>query len=124
MDEKPNYRNLLVWKKAHENALEVIVLFEDNYFPAKYDRIISQCLQAVTSIGANIAEGNSSASEKDKLRFFEIALKSAYEFDNWVQVSKDSDAFKKRIKKGNLTDIEKRNIEVIKILSRLLNPLS
>ena len=119
MDE-PNYRKLIVWQKAHKNALLVIDLLDK--CGSKYMRIVSQTLGAVTSIGANIAEGNSAATTKEKKRYFQIALHSSYEFDNWLQILKDSDSILSN-KKG-LFDIEQCNIEVIKILSKLISTLN
>jgi len=86
MDE-PNYRRFQVWQKAHANALSIISLLEK--CNRKYSRILDQCIGAATSVGANIAEGNSSKSRKRN--YFEIALNSSYEFDNWIQILKDSE---------------------------------
>ena len=116
MDE-PNYRKLVVWQKAHKNALLIIDLL--NKCDSKYMRIVSQALGAATSIGANIAEGNSAATIREKKRYFQIALHSSYEFDNWLQILKDSDSILSN-KKG-LFDIEQSNIEVVKILSKLIS---
>lgn len=116
MDE-PNYRKLVVWQKAHKNALLIIDLL--NKCDSKYMRIVSQALGAATSIGANIAEGNSAATTREKKRYFQIALHSSYEFDNWLQILKDSDSILSN-KKG-LVDIEQSNIEVVKILSKLIS---
>ncbi len=114
MDE-PNYRKLIVWQKAHQNALFIIRLLDESQ--VKYVRIVGQCISSATSIGANIAEGNSAFTNKEKKRYFEIALHSGYEFDNWLQILKDSDNIcHDKIK---LEEIEKQNIEVVKILSKL-----
>jgi len=117
--DKPNYRKLIVWQKAHENALLVIKLVDK--CNAKYSRIMSQCLGAATSIGANLAEGNSTGTNKEKRRYFEIALNSSYEFDNWLQILKDSDTIFE--KNGVLSKMEEQNIEVIKFLSKLISNL-
>ena len=63
--------------------------------------------------------GNSAQSKKEKVRYFEIALNSSYELDNWLQVLKDSKAI--CLDKIRLPNIEKENIEVIKILTKLTN---
>ncbi|MBL7130899.1 MAG: four helix bundle protein [Candidatus Omnitrophica bacterium] len=119
MDE-PNYRKLLVWQKAHKNALLIIDLL--NKCNSKYSRILIQCVSSATSIGANIAEGNSTRTNKEKQRYFEIALNSSYEFDNWLQVLKDSKVI--CFDKKSLSIIEKQNIEVIKVLNRLISNLN
>ena len=114
MDE-PNYRKLLVWQKAHKNALLIIELLDK--CGTKYLRIIKQCIAAATSIGANIAEGNCAGTKKAKGHYFEIALNSSYELDNWIQVLKDSKVICSD--KATILSIEKENIEVIKILTKL-----
>ena len=120
MEEAPNYRKLLVWQKAHKNALLTISLL--NKCNPRYSRIIDQCLGAATSIGANIAEGNSAKTDRQKESYFRIALNSSYEFDNWLQVLKDSKDI--CLDKKTLLVIEKENIEVIKILSKIISNLS
>ena len=69
--EEPRYRKLLVWQKAHRNAISIIHLLKDSSM--RYSRIIAQCLAAATSIGANIAEGNCVPTEKQKGSYFQIA---------------------------------------------------
>lgn len=114
---EPNYRKLIVWQKAHQNALAAIDLSEKIHF--KFSKIVIQFITAATSIGANIAEGNAARSQRQKDSYFEIALNSSYEVDNWLQILKDSKSICSD--KSLLSDIEKRNIEVIKILAKLIN---
>ncbi len=114
--EEPGYRKLIVWNKAHQNALLIIELLDK--CNSKYGRILSQCLSAVTSIGANIAEGNNARTKKEKDRYLEIALNSSYEFDNWLQILKDSKVICRE--KAVLLSVEKQNIEIIKILTKML----
>lgn len=110
---------MIVWQKAHQNALLIIEILDR--CDAKYSRFIQQCLAASTSVGANIAEGNSAYTSKEKKRYFEIALNSSYEFDNWLQILKDSKVFK--IEPVHLNSLEQSNIEVIKILTTLIRSL-
>ncbi len=112
----PSYRNLKVWQKAHRNSVALIDLFKKNGVSIKFNRIIDDSVGAITSIGANIAEGNEYGKGKEKSRYFKIALRSAYELDNWLQVLIDSGLLKD---KETLREIEKRNLEVIKILITL-----
>jgi len=119
MDE-PNYRKLVVWQKAHKNALSIIELLKG--CNTRYSRISDQCLGAATSIGANIAEGNGVTTNKHKESYFQIAINSAYEFDNWIQILKDSNGICSD--KKCLAALEKENIEVIKILGKIIHNLS
>jgi len=116
---EPNYRKLLVWQKAHQNALLAIDLAEK--IPFKFSRIVIQFIAAGTSIGANIAEGSAAPSKRQKESYFQIALNSSYEFDNWLQILKDAKPI--CADKAVLPGIESRNIEVIKILTKLISSL-
>ncbi|MEK6567854.1 MAG: four helix bundle protein [Candidatus Omnitrophota bacterium] len=116
--DEPRYRRLLVWKKAHNNAIILIALIKN--CNSKYGRVIDQCLGSVTSIGANIAEGNESATHKQKESYFQISLNSAYELDNWLQILKDGEII---TDKEKIAVIEKENIEVIKILCTIIKSL-
>jgi four helix bundle protein len=115
--EIPAYRKLIVWQKAHQNAVALIALLEKISF--NYSKIVIQCITSATSIGANIAEGNACVSEKQKHSYFEISLSSSYELDNWLQILKDSKGIVSD--KSVLNEIESRNIEVIKILTKLIS---
>ncbi|MDI6758440.1 MAG: four helix bundle protein [Candidatus Omnitrophota bacterium] len=119
-DSVPRYRKLLVWQKAHKNAIFLIQLL-DKCNP-KYARIFDQCIGAVTSIGANIAEGNVSGTNKQKENYFQIALNSSYELDNWLQILKDTKTICSN--KESVSALEKENIEIIKILSTIISNLS
>jgi four helix bundle protein len=46
--------------------------------------LIDQLVRSTTSIGANIVEGSNSASRKEFINFFQIALKSAAETNYWL----------------------------------------
>ncbi len=60
--EGPAYRKLIVWQKAHKDAIYIIEILKSCDFG--YSKIADQCLGAATSIGANIAEGNAARSNK------------------------------------------------------------
>lgn len=52
--------------------------------------ISRQLLRAATSIGANVAEGQSASSKKEFINFHNHALKSANETKFWLGLIKDS----------------------------------
>lgn len=85
--------------------------------PIRFNRIIDNSIGATTSIGANIAEGNEYGEAKEKIRYFKISLRSAFELDSWLQILIDSNLLKD---KERLDKIEKTNIEVIKMLTALI----
>lgn len=48
--------------------------------------IIDQVRRSGTSVGANVREAKSSVSDKELIKFYSIALKSANETDFWFEV--------------------------------------
>ncbi len=60
----------------------------------KYDRIyfsmFDQLLRSATSVGANIVEAKSGSSQKDFIKFYIIALKSANETKYWLCLIRDT----------------------------------
>ena len=49
--------------------------------------VASQLYRAVGSVGANLAEGYSRSSGRDRVRFFEYALGSARESSHWYRAA-------------------------------------
>ena len=123
MMDGPGYRQLKVWHKAHHVALDTIVMVEALPNKPGLNRIIDQIIGSATSVGANIAEGSNSRIGKEYIRYLEIALRSATETDNWVQVCKDSIIIRKYLDLNLLTQIESANIETIKMLVKMIESL-
>ncbi|HOO78366.1 MAG TPA: four helix bundle protein [bacterium] len=123
MTDVPGYRRLKVWQKTHQVALDILVLVEALPEKAGLKRIIDQIIGSATSVGANIAEGSNSRSGKEYIRYLEIALRSATETDNWLQICKDSMVIKRYLDIELLIRIEQSNIETIKMLSKMISSL-
>jgi len=119
----PKYRELKVWQKAHKVALDIIELLKDVPNQPGLNRIVDQIVGSASSVGANIAEGSSSRRGKEYIRYLEIALRSATECDNWIQVVKDSQEIKKFVDLHKLQEIEFMNIEVLKMLIKMIESL-
>ena len=127
------YKDLKVWQKAFELSLQIIE-FIDN-FPKRivFNVIFIQLLRSVSSIGANISEGYGSFSKKEYRRYLGIALKSAYETDNWPMTIKHSKVFqrvtggsnpiKASLSRNRVEEFEEANIEIIKMLIALMKKL-
>jgi four helix bundle protein len=83
-----DYKNLLVWQKAHILVLELYkltqVLPKEETFGIK-----SQLRRAAVSIPANLAEGCGKITSKDTANFFQIALGSLHETEYYILLSKD-----------------------------------
>ena len=75
-----DFRNLLVWQKAHEIALSVYK--STKHFPVdERFGLTSQMRRSSPSVPTNIAEGCGRGSDPDFKRFLQIAFGSTSELD-------------------------------------------
>ena len=83
-----NYRDLLVWEKAHKLAL--CIYKETKEFPAE-ERfgLTSQLRRAASSIPANLAEGCGRRSDGEMARFIQIAMGSGAELSYHLLLCRD-----------------------------------
>lgn len=82
------FKDLEIWKSSRKFCSLIYVATED--FPEKEKfGIINQMRRASVSIPSNIAEGASRKSNKDFLRFLEIAIGSCYELETQLLLSND-----------------------------------
>lgn len=80
-----DFKKLKIWQCAMDISDTVFKIYE----PLPWQQVTelkSQSVRAAISIASNIAEGNSRKSEKDKHRFMEIALGSAFELETQVLI--------------------------------------
>jgi len=82
------FTQLEVWKKAHQNAVDVYRMTRD--FPG-HERflMVSQMRRAAISIPANIAEGYGRRAPRDKARCYTISQGSAEELGYLLILARD-----------------------------------
>lgn len=81
------YKDLIVWQKADQLALDIYVLTE--HFPQKeLFGITSQIRRAALSVPTNIVEGYGRKSKPELSRFMDIALGSLAETEYLLEFSK------------------------------------
>ena len=79
-----------VKQRAYKFSIETIRFIEEETKRRPlYYALTDQLIRATTSIGANIVEATSSSSKREFIRYFEIALKSAYESKYWLCIFRD-----------------------------------
>jgi len=67
-----------------------VIKFLESFQNKSYLKIISsQLIRSITSIGANIVEAKGSASKKEFINYFHIALKSSNETKYWLAMLKE-----------------------------------
>jgi len=75
-----NYKDLIVWKKAHENAL--MIYGQTKGFPKEEQfGITSQLRRASVSIPTNIAEGCGKSTKKDFANYLQTSFGSTQEVE-------------------------------------------
>ena len=83
-----DYKKIKAWDLAHQ--LAVSVYRSTAHFPVSEQfGITSQLRRAASSVPANIAEGSGRTTDKDFLRFLDIALGSLKETEYFLQLSND-----------------------------------
>jgi four helix bundle protein len=81
-----NYKELIVWQKAHENVL--LIYTHSKEFPKEEQYgIISQLRRAAVSIPTNIAEGCGKLTKKDFANYLQIAFASTQEVEYLLLLS-------------------------------------
>jgi four helix bundle protein len=83
-----NFRELMVWQKAHAVTLDVYRATRQ--FPAdELYGLTSQLRRSCASIGANIAEGCGRSGDAELARFLQIAMGSAGEVEYHLLLAND-----------------------------------
>lgn len=108
------FENLEVWQKAIEFA--DCVYHATRSFPTdeRYG-LSSQMRRCSVSISSNIAEGSSRASNKDFIRFLEIAFGSALECVFQMHIA----ARQNYLRKADFDDLYQRAAQLTRMLSGL-----
>jgi len=78
--KKHNFREIKIWQEALVVVKEVYVLTSNLPKEEKYG-ITSKLNRSAVSIPSNIAEGSGRTSNKEFIRFPEIAISSSYELE-------------------------------------------
>lgn len=83
-----DFRNLVVWQKAHQFTLDVYAATRS--FPKEeLFCLTSQARRACISIASNIAEGCGRGSDSDFARFLQMSMGSACEVEYQLLLAKD-----------------------------------
>lgn len=108
------FTDLVAWKESHKLVLFIYKILEK--YPKKETfALCDQIRRCVVSISANIAEGFSRQTKKEKVQFYYISKGSLTELENHLLISRDV---------GYINASEFNNLqEQINIVGRLLTGL-
>ncbi|MBU3660082.1 MAG: four helix bundle protein [Flavobacteriales bacterium] len=84
--KKHNFREIKIWQEALVLVKEVYAFTSNLPKEEKYG-ITSQINRSAVSIPSNIAEGSGRTSNKEFIRFLEIAISSSYELETQLILS-------------------------------------
>ena len=83
-----DFRNLVVWQKAHRLAVELFAV-SATFAKPPYFTLRNQLLRAAMSVPSNLAEGAGRSGDRDFRRFVRIALGSASELEYHLLLARD-----------------------------------
>ena len=83
-----SFKDVEVWKKAHQLALDVYRMTKSFPSEEKYG-LVSQIRRSAVSVAANIAEGFQKKGLMDKKRFYNISQGSLSETQYYLVLIKD-----------------------------------
>ena len=113
-----DFKQLLVWHKAHAFTLAVYKV--TNSFPVSEQyALVSQLRRASASVGANISEGCGRTTNKDFANFLHHSLGSCKECENHLLLSKDLGY----IKESEFKELENQTQEIGKMLNALIKTI-
>jgi four helix bundle protein len=109
------YRDLIVWQKSMDFAVCLYGIAKE--FP-KFELfgLVSQITRAAISVPANIAEGCSRKSYKEKVQFLHIAFGSLSEVETYIELAIRLDY----ISEEKYIDMTERKEEIRKMLYSLI----
>ena len=89
------YKRLIVWNRAHELVVKTYKV-TDNFPKNEIFGLTSQMRRSAVSVPANIVEGYSRKSVKEKLNFYNIARASLSELEYYIDLSFELNYFDKK----------------------------
>jgi four helix bundle protein len=109
-----NYKDLVVWEKAHR--LTLVVYKSTRAFPNEEKfGLTSQMRRASASIAANLAEGCGRRSDGEMGRFIQIAMGSGAELSYHLLLARDLGLLEKTMFEGMDSDLG----EIMRMMSSL-----
>ena len=115
-ETQKGYRKLIVWQKADELAFQIYVVTKKFTKDELYG-LTSQMRRCAVSVPANIVEGYARSTNKEKLRFYNIAYGSLAE----LEYSIDFSLRLKYLPNKQFQDLDLLRNEVGKLLNGFIN---
>lgn len=114
-----SYKDFVVYQKAKLLTIDIIRYFSKHKLPKAKEFLFGQLFRAVSSIGANIAEGFGRNYSGSFRQFVGISRGSSFETDYWLEIILETKDFDSNI----ITGFIERNVEISKMLSGLMRKM-
>ena len=108
------FKDLKVWQVNQDCIRETLKLLKRLPDEYAFQHIGKQLFRAISSVGANLAEGQDSHEGKEFIRYISIAVRSAIESDHWLATLQNLG-----VSSGELEQLAATNHETIKMLKGL-----
>ncbi len=108
-----NFRDLIVWRKAMELSRQIYIITA-NFPREEIYGFTSQIHRCAVSIPSSIAEGKGRNSDKEFVRFLQIALGSLYELQTQLELTLSFNYV------DNIENILDLSLEIEKMLNKLI----
>ncbi|KKU37815.1 MAG: S23 ribosomal protein [Candidatus Amesbacteria bacterium GW2011_GWA1_46_35] len=112
-----DHHNLIYFQKAKQLTKEVVLLFGKLPQTKTNEILYKQILRAVSSIGANIAEGYGRNNKKEFRQYLGIARGSALETEYWLEIIQETSSVNTQV----LIELNKE--EIIRLLTTTIKNL-
>ncbi|MEQ1763193.1 MAG: four helix bundle protein [Pyrinomonadaceae bacterium] len=117
-DASPQYRDIR--ERAFEFAVRVVKLCKYLEKHVGVSRnVVSQLLDAGTSVGANLEEAKAGQSKADFIHKNAIALKEARESNFWLRLILATETFEPAVENG-IVELKDESIELANILGKII----
>jgi four helix bundle protein len=110
------YKDLIVYQKAKLLTVDVIKYFSKLQISRSKEFLFGQLFRAISSVGANLAEGFGRNYSGSFRQFVGIARGSAFETEYWLEIMLDLEDFDPKI----INEFIERDNELYKMLSGLM----
>ncbi len=110
------YKDLIVYQKAKLLTVDVIKYFSKTSVSKTKEFLLSQLFRAISSVGANLAEGFGRNYSGSFRQFVGISRGSAFETEYWLEIMLDLEEFDPKTINGFI----ERNNEICRMLSGLM----
>ena len=88
MIKEHNFKQLLVWKESMDLVKHVYLITSTLPDKERFT-LVSQMNRSAISIPSNIAEGSGRTTEREFIRYLEIAISSSFELETQLLLIKD-----------------------------------